>query len=404
MIYDRSLENDFIMITNTKTQIKTIRFSKTKLDFIQTLRERVNNYFTENKVEKHGNAGMVFKTIFMFTLFLVPYILMLLHVFTGPVSFFLLWVLMGFGMAGIGLSVMHDANHSSYSKNPRINKIISYSLNMLGGNTYLWKIQHNQLHHGFTNIEEIDEDIHAPKFLRFSPNSEKYPVQRHQHIYAWFFYGLSTLTWVTTKNFLQFYRYKNNGLIKESKEFRKEMFIEVVWKIIYYFFFLALPIIVLPVSAGLVIAAFFIMHFFLGFALTMVFQPAHVMPSSEYSMPDDNGNMENSWAIHQMLNTCNYAPKSKLFSWFIGGLNFQIEHHLFPNICHVHYKQLSEIVRRTSIEFGIPYNVQPSFIRAIHTHYQMLKYLGSTNMVQENVVSTDIRSLDKVASQPTNRF
>jgi linoleoyl-CoA desaturase len=101
-----------------------------------------------------------------------------------------------------------------------------------------------------------------------------------------------------------------------------------------------------------------------------------VVPSSEYPTPDEEGQLQNNWAIHQMLTTANFSPKSSFFSWYIGGLNYQIEHHLFPNICHVHYRKISAIVKQTAQEFGVPYNVQPNFVKAVWSHGKMLKKLG----------------------------
>ena len=126
-----------------------------------------------------------------------------------------------------------------------------------------------------------------------------------------------------------------------------------------------------------IILFYVLMHLVAGFLLAIVFQPAHVIPSSEFPLPDQTGQMDNNWAVHQMLTTANFAPKNKLLSWYVGGLNFQIEHHLFPNICHVHYKKLSEIVQKTAKEFNVPYNVQPTFRSAIYEHGKLLKEFGT---------------------------
>ncbi|MBN2612478.1 MAG: acyl-CoA desaturase [Bacteroidales bacterium] len=350
-------------------------------EFFNILRQRVNNYFIDNKIKKHGNMNMYLKTVFMFLLFTIPYILMISNVFTSPMVFIFLWIIMGFGMAGIGLSVMHDANHGSYSGNKMINRIMGYTLNLVGGNSFLWKIQHNQLHHAYTNIEDADDDIYVPVFLRFSPNSKKYWIQQYQHIYVWFFYAISTLSWVTTKNFLQISRYQKKGLITGKNKVFKLVAEEILWKLVYYTLFIGLPVILLPYSFWTVLLAFVIMHICIGFTLSMIFQPAHVIPTSEFPLPDNHGNMENSWAIHQLLTTSDYAPGSKLFSWLIGGLNFQVVHHLFPNICHVHYRKISKIIQKTVIEHNIPYHVQPSFAVAVYNHAKMLRHLGNYDNV-----------------------
>ena len=247
----------------------------------------------------------------------------------------------------------------------------------MGGNSSLWKIQHNHLHHAYTNIQGVDEDIDVPVFLRLSPHAKKYMIQRFQHMYFWFFYSLSTLTWVTFKNTLQIFRYRKTGLLTGKRVLVKELIQEIAWKSFYYGYVLILPMLLLPVSPWIILAAFAIMHFITGLGLGLIFQTAHVMPTSQYPLPDLNGNMNNNWAIHQLLTTSNFSPESRIFSWLIGGLNYQIEHHLFPNICHIHYKNISKIVRKTAADFGIPYYVQPSFATAIQNHVRMLQYLGN---------------------------
>ena len=288
-----------------------------------------------------------------------------------------MWALMGFGMSGIGLAVMHDANHGAYSKNKKLNKYIGYVMNFIGASAFNWKIQHNVLHHSYTNIEGMDEDIDPGKLMRLSPHAKYYKVYKLQHIYGWFLYGMMTFLWLTTKDFKQLYRYKKMGLIKGQKRTYTGVLIEtIVSKIIYYGYALVVPLVFIQAQWWLILIGFFIMHFITGLALGMIFQPAHVMPSSEYPLPDDTGNIENNWAVHQLYTTTNFAPKSRIFSWYVGGLNYQVEHHLFPNICHVHYRRISKIVRETAQEFNLPYHSQPTFAMAVIKHAKMLRQLG----------------------------
>ena len=360
---------------------KNIKFTNTKeAIFVNNLRARVKNYFEENGISKYGNINMVIKTVFMFLLFFTPYLAMVTGVVSAPWLIVICWILMGFGMAGIGLSVMHDANHRSYSKNPKVNRVLSYTLNLLGGFYPNWQHQHNTMHHSFTNIEGYDEDIDPGSVLRFSPNSPLKNHHRFQHLYAWFLYGLMTLTWSIGKDFKQLSGYLKEGIVLNSYMSKRRLFTElVVSKLIFYGYILVIPIIFLPIPWWNVILLYLFMHFISGFILSVIFQTAHVMPDSEYPLPDDTGNIDNNWAIHQMRTTNNYAPGSKVFSWLIGGLNYQVEHHLFPTICHVHYRNIAPIVQKTASEYNIPYHVQPTFIHALKDHYKMLKKLGRTN-------------------------
>lgn len=357
--------------------IKNITFSKShNVDFYKTLQSRVRDYFKENNKSRHANANMVVKTIFMVALYFTPFIL-ILTTFSNPILIFLMWVVMGLGMAGVGLSVMHDANHGAYSKNKTVNRLLGMLLNALGGSDVNWRIQHNVLHHTYTNVTGMDEDINPGKVMRFSPHAERYKIHKFQHVYAWFFYGLMTLMWCTVKDYRQAIRYKRMDLMKTQNITFTRLMIEIaVTKVIYFGVFLVLPFIFSPMSWWATILSFLLMHFIAGLVLAMIFQPAHVVPTSNYPMPNESGNIEADWAVSQLFNTANFAPKARIFSWYVGGLNFQIEHHLFPNICHVHYNKLSKIVRETASEFNLPYFSQKTFGAALREHTKMLRDLG----------------------------
>lgn len=345
-------------------------------DFFETLKQRVNGYFKANNLKKTGNIHMVVKSIVMLTLFFGPLILMLTGLITSPWLLFGLWIVMGLGMGGIGMGVMHDAIHGCYSKNPKINKLMGYTMNLIGANANVWQIQHNVLHHTYTNIDNADDDIHTPSILRFSPHQKRKWIHRFQHIYVWFFYGISTISWVTIKDFAQLFRYKKRGIIKENSKFRKELLQVAGWKLFYYSYVLVLPMVLLPFSPWFILLCFISMLFITGLILSTIFQTAHVMPTSDYPLPNEDGVIENNWAVHQLATTTNFAPKNRVLSWLIGGLNYQVEHHLFSNICHVHYKDISRIVADTAKEFGIQYNSQKNFASAVWSHIKMLRQLG----------------------------
>ncbi len=348
-----------------------------KGEFFTEVRSRVNKYFKDNNITRYGDWRMHLKTVVM----LSSYVLFFTLIITRVSDIFWvnlgLWMGLGMAIAGIGLSVMHDASHGAYSKNKRLNKFLADTMVIIGGSAFTWNIQHNQKHHSFTNVEGVDEDIDPGAIMRFSPHAKRYWIHRFQHIYAWFFYGLMTMSWSTNKDFRQIMEYKKTNAFKVNNlSFLSRFTRLVAAKIVFHTITLVMPIILLPDPWYITLSFNLVMHFVAGFVLACVFQPAHVMPTSEYPLPNDEGSMENSWAIHQMLTTANFAPKSRIFSWYVGGLNFQIEHHLFPNICHVHHKKISEIVKQTAEEYNLPYNVQPNFMKALWEHGKMLRILG----------------------------
>ncbi|MCX6256968.1 MAG: acyl-CoA desaturase [Bacteroidia bacterium] len=353
-----------------------------KPDFINELRKRVELYFETNNISKYGNAGMAVKSVIMVSVYLTPYILMMSGVIESLTWIFLNWILMGIGMAGVGMVLMHDANHGTYSKSRKINKLLAYSLYFLGGFPPTWQYQHNTLHHGFTNIDGQDEDIDPIGFLRFSPHKPLHKIHKYQYLYAWFFYGLLTLSWITIKDFRKLYLYQRKGAnLDRHQSFRRLKFNLILSKILYYMIFLVIPMILLPVSWSWILLSFLAMHFTSSLILSVIFQSAHVMPGSEYPLPDEQGNMENNWAIHQLLTTTDYSPKSRVFFWWVGGLNYQVEHHLFPNICHIHYRNISNIVKSTALKYDLPYHVETNFFRAIRKHASMLRILGNKTAV-----------------------
>lgn len=356
--------------------MKTIKFtSQQGSAFAEDLKKGINQYFESGK-SKYGDRLMAFKTVFVLLLYCLPIILLNTGLFTGVGTVFILYILSGFGMAGIGMNIMHDALHGSYSKRTKVNRIMGNTINLIGANASIWKIQHNVLHHTYTNVTDADDDLNAPIFLRFSPDKKRFWIHKFQYLYSWFFYGFMTVVWVTARDFVRIRKFKKLGFFSVKRKYRQEIGQALVLKAVYFIIVLVLPAIMLPLQWWVVGLAFLSMHFITGSIMSLVFQTAHVMPSSEFPKPDEDGMIGNHRLVHQLYTTCNYAPKSKLFSWCIGGLNYQIEHHLMPNICHVHYKGLSKMVKATALKHGLPYHSHKTFAGAIWSHLIMLRTLG----------------------------
>jgi linoleoyl-CoA desaturase len=320
---------------------------------------------------------MVVKTIVMFLLYFAPYALIVSGLISSPWLLMPMVILMSLGLGGIGLSVMHDANHGAYAKRKWLNTFVGYSLNLVGANAFNWKMQHNVLHHTYTNVHEEDEDIISRGVLRLSPHAKWKFVYKFQHIYAWLLYGLMTLSWMFAKDFARLIKYHRNGLAKKHKaNMLKEWIILIGTKVFYIGYIFLIPLFFTPLPWWEILTGILVMHYIAGFMLAIIFQPAHVIDGTEYPLPDDQRMLENNWAVHQLLTTTNFGNKSKWFSWYVGGLNFQIEHHLFPNVCHVHYRKIASIVRSTASEFNLPYKNATSFLQALRGHARLLKQLG----------------------------
>lgn len=366
-----------------KRKIKFVENPRT--EFFTTLRQRVNSYFENNGIPKTGDYRMVLKSVCMLSLYIVPFVLIL----CAGLPFFLtlpLWFLMGLGIAGTGMSVMHDANHGAYSKYPFINKMMGSTMYLLGGSKFTWMIQHNVLHHTFTNIYGMDEDIHDKPILRLSPHGKLYRIHKYQHIYAFLLYGLATFGWTINKDFTQLTRYNRNGLTRGSGGNPSTEMLKLVFsKLAYYFLIIGLPLLFTGYAFWMIICGFLLMHFIAGIMLTTIFQLAHVVEGTSHPMPTENGQIENAWAIHQLSTTSNFARRNRVLSWYVGGLNYQIEHHLFHNICHIHYKKIAPIVKQTAKEFDIPYHEKRTFLDALRSHLRTLRRVGRA-YVAENTL------------------
>src|SRR5688572_28258886 len=369
----------------------SLTFARTQTEFSATLQKRVNAYFKQNNIKRHGNSEMILKSIFMFTLYFGPYMLILSGLITNPWLMLLPVFVMGFGLAGIGLSVMHDANHGAYSDKAWVNSLMGYSINLIGANAFAWKIQHNVLHHTYTNVHEHDEDISPRGVLRLSPHSSWKAIHKFQHVYAWFLYGLMTIVWLGIKDYVRLIRYHRDGTAKKQKaNIVREWAILIISKLTYVGYIYVIPVLLTPLLWWQVLLGILLMHYMAGFILAIIFQPAHVIDGTEFPLPDANNALENNWAIHQLHTTTNFGNESRWFSWYVGGLNFQIEHHLFPNICHVHYRKIASIVRETTREFDLPYKSSRTFAGALLGHARLLKDLGRKPVNQKSVIANNI--------------
>jgi len=349
--------------------------NKYNSQFSVVLKQRVDNYFKENRISKNANGYMVFKTVFFLVLFVALYLLILFEVFSGGVLI-ILAMLLGMTMAFIGFNICHDALHGSYSSNKTVNKTLGFLFNIIGANAYMWNITHNKVHHSYTNIVHHDEDIEiAPGLVRVCPSDKWNKIHRYQHIYAFFLYTLTTLAWFFKKDYKKFFQ-KNIGDSHTNKHPRIEYFNLFFYKFIYYGIFIIIPLVFMEASWQQFLVGFLAMNFAEGVVLGLVFQLAHVVEDTNIVEVSDENNIADSWAVHQMKTTANFATKSKLAFFLCGGLNFQIEHHLFPKICHIHYNNLSPIVAATATEFGLPYHNNSTFFVALQSHYNLLKKLG----------------------------
>lgn len=341
--------------------------------FHTDLKGRIKNYFTEKNLKQTGNFSLYFKAIVMVLAFIGVYIHLVFFTPFWPFAI-LESIILGGLTAGIGFNVMHDGAHGSFSRKGWVNELAGISINFLGANVYMWKTKHNVAHHSFTNVDEHDDDLNAGAFLRLGPNQKRYKIHRFQHRYFIFIYSILYFYWVF---FTDYKKYVTNKVgetpIKKMNVAEHVSF----WgfKLVHLFLFVFLPIYIVGFMPWLI--GFLAFGLATGVIMSVVFQLAHILEETSFPLPDKVTNkLEDDWAVHQLKTTANFATKNKILSWFIGGLNFQIEHHLFPNISHIHYPAISQIIKETCKEYGIPYIEHPKMRVALASHVNHLRQLG----------------------------
>jgi linoleoyl-CoA desaturase len=362
--------------------MKTIQFiakDKKELEFSETLKRRVNEYFKLNNISQKGNFWMYLKAIILITIYILSFLVVILFPL-GPRLGVLMAILMGIGEAGIGMSVMHDAAHGAFSKRKWVNSLFASTMFILGSNVLNWKIQHNLLHHTYTNIYGYDQDISTKAAIRLSNHAPLRKYNRFQFIYAFLLYGMMTISKLFS-DVNQLIEFNRSGITKAQKRNgRKEIIALILLKLLYFGTLLILPILFSSFSWWQVLIGFLLMHLTAGIIMSVIFQMAHVVEGAEQPLPDENGIIQHDWLVHQLKSTADFAPKNVLLNWYVGGLNFQVEHHLFSNICHIHYRKIAPIVQQTAQDFGLEYNVKPTFLKALKSHVNRLKELGNRKL------------------------
>lgn len=340
--------------------------------FHQELKRRVSNYFTETKKDATGNFSLYFKAVLFWILYIALYVHLVFYTPTAWIAI-LECLLMGGLTAAIGFNVMHDGGHGSFSNSKFWNKIAAFSVNALGASGIMWNNKHNIIHHTYTNLDGVDDDIEIKPMLRMCPTQKKYFIHRFQHIYVWFLYTLLLLVWVFESDYRKYFS-KKVGIVPIKKMSKFEHAAFWIAKAGYAFGMIVLPIMMVGFLPWLI--GFLSMAMFAGFVLSIVFQLAHTVEHTHFPVPDETNKIENEWAIHQIETTANFATRNKLISWLVGGLNFQIEHHLFPKISHIHYPAISKIIKQTCEEYGIRYIEYRKMRHAIVSHATHLKKMG----------------------------
>lgn len=344
--------------------------------FHDELHGRVDAYFKERGISQKGDRRMALKVAVVLAVFVVLYASVLaapaLFIGLPLVALLPIVFLLGATLAQLGFNVGHDAIHGAASDKPWVNRLLAMSFDIAGASSYNWSHAHNFVHHTYTNIPGVDHDLEPGPWLLFKPTPKPAWPYRAQHIYAWFLYGFTTLVWLFKKDFVQI-------LAPDPRTGKHAAFVDVLRvvraKLLYAVFFVAVPLLVMDLTWWQFLLGSFVMHFATGASLAIVFQLAHCVEETAFPSPV-NGKIERGFMAHQLMTTCNFAGNDPVVTFFTGGLNHQVEHHLFPKICHVHYAALAPIVKATAEKYGLPYLETPTFFGALRSHTRALVRFG----------------------------
>lgn len=358
-----------------KSPLRSLQFTQHR-NFQKTLNERVNAYLRDNHLPGRDVPAMYLKTAVCLAWWLGVYLLLLLGHFSLPVNIILclVWAL---SIGAVGLNVTHDANHNGFSDHPQINKLFSYSAETIGFSGFRWRIKHNVWHHTYTNIAGYDDDVETYGTMRLTPRAPWKPLYRAQ---AWYFplvYGMIGFDFIF-RDFLMVFLGKTDANHVYPKMNASEKVTFWAGKVWFFGIMLVLPMLVFPWWQVLI--GFLIVMLTVSIILGVFFQLAHINGDAAFAVPvGDPPHIENEWAVHQVEAAVDFAPHNWLLFHYVGGLNYQVEHHLLPHICHLNYPRLAPIVRATCEEFGIRYNYYPTWRAALAQHVQELRLLGTTS-------------------------
>ncbi len=343
--------------------------------FYTLLRQRINDYFTANGLQKQDDPGMYLKTAIQLGMWAGSYICMVSNQFHG-------WLLFGFqilfhfSMFLMSVGIAHDGSHGAYSKKPWLNKIMYRVFDLIGINSHMWEYNHNLSHHYVPNIPIYDSAIDSFGLFRFHPRAKYHAFHRYQHIYIFFLYALSTLFKIFFLDFFSFAR-KRIGNMEVKKHRLKDILYLVFTKIFVITYLLIIPIWVIDVPAWQIIGGFLAGNIIMGITLGICFQVTHLTDRTVFVEPDENGLINNTFPRHILATTADFATKNRIVTWISGGLNLHVTHHLFHKISQVHLPSLTKIVEQTAKEFGVPYKAYPTVFSALRSHLRLLKVLGS---------------------------
>lgn len=359
---------------NTKYEVvKPIKFGTEGKEFGEDVKRRVAAYFSDNNIGTKANGLMIFKSLLLIALFITSYYM---AVFADIRPLFKLFFAISFGssMAFLAFNIGHDASHNAYAKNNRVNSILAYTMNLCGINQYIWNIKHNLSHHSFTNIPHADMDNENVGVARITRFHKWKPVFKYQYLYLPFLWPFFGMFLIFVKDFQLFAMTRMGNSQYESHPIR-EWVILIVSKLIVVTYIFVIPLMVIDLPYWQILLGILVLFMCMGTLLTTIFLFVHLIENTPFPEEDKEGKIKDHWMLHQLKVTTDYSPFNPILTFFSGGLNQHVAHHMFPNYCHVHYGAITKIIQQTAKEHGYEYRYQ-SHWKAFKSHIRFLKKMG----------------------------
>ena len=362
-------------MAQTPYRFKTIKYAgKDSSALYRDLKRIKTLYFSLNHISRFGNSRLLIKAFILLSITATAYYLTLTA--TSYLVLQFSYFILGAACVVIGMTFGHDAAHHCLTGNKKTDDaLFEIIFGLQGINGYMWRVRHNNSHHPFPNVHEYDSDLEISSLLFLDTTRQKKWIHLYQHVYAPFLYMFFSLMWIFYIDFILF-RKKQLANMEVIHHRRIELIKLLVFKFLTLAIFLFIPLALSPLPGFLIVLSFVVMHLINSMLLTFTFFISHHVGETTYASPANNS-IDTSWLERQIAATMDFHAESKVANLIFGGFNAHLAHHLFPDVCHIHYPVLSSLIKQSLKEHNIKYN-SLNFFKAVWSHLTLLKRLPRT--------------------------
>jgi linoleoyl-CoA desaturase len=278
---------------------------------------------------------------------------------------------MGLLIVSIFLNIIHDAVHRTIFKNEKLNEAYVYLFDLMGANSFIWRLRHIRFHHNYPNVNGWDTDIEQSSLARVFPSGPFSRMHKYQHIYLPILYPFYLANWLLIRDFKDFFNEKKT--VRKLVDIPRTEYVKLfVFKAIFLSYIIVLPKILLGISWLMALVGFSILLFTASIASLMVLLSPHVNTESSFPLPNKENRFEHSWMMHMLMTTNDVAHDNWFTRFFMGCFNYHVVHHLFPNVNHAYYPEITVLLKQKAKEYNLPYREYP-LLTSLRNHYRLLK-------------------------------